>query len=67
MAVVLMVVAFGADVLYLVLAQHRFYREPFRKAAIRAPLIYGGYFVVYLLLYQAAMILAAVSSIRTTG
>ena len=49
---------------YLFAAIRTFYGDILRKALIRAPLLYVGYFIVYALTYQAAMLLALHSTLR---
>lgn len=45
-------------VAYLFVAVRAFYGDTLKKALVRAPLLYVGYFVCYTLVYQAAMMLA---------
>jgi hypothetical protein len=47
---------------YLFLASRSFYGDSGRRALVRAPLLYVGYFACYIVVYQAAMVLALWSS-----
>ena len=49
------------DTVYLFLALRTFYAEPFRKTLIRAPLVFGGYFLIYGVTHAAAMVFSVES------
>ena len=49
---------YGIDTLYLFLALRSFYAEPVKRTLLRAPLTFGGYFLIYGLTHAAAMLWA---------
>ena len=46
---------FILDIVYLFFAVRAFYREPPLKALLRAPLLFAGYFVIYVLGYMVSL------------
>ena len=57
-------VKFLIDILYLFVAARVFYKESVGKALLRAPVIFVGYFVIYVILHNVAMLAALRSATR---
>ncbi len=57
-------VKFLIDIFYLFVASRVFYKETFGKALLRAPVIFVGYFVIYVVLQNIAMLMALRSATR---
>jgi hypothetical protein len=57
-------VKFMVDIFYLFVAARVFYKETFGKALLRAPVIFVGYFVIYVVLQNIAMFMALRSGTR---
>ncbi len=57
-------VKFLVDIFYLFVAARVFYKETFGKALLRAPVIFVGYFVIYVVLQNLAMLMALRSGTR---
>jgi hypothetical protein len=46
---------FILDIVYLFYAQRAFYREPPLKAILRAPVLFAGYFIIYIVIFLASL------------
>jgi hypothetical protein len=57
-------VKFLIDIFYLFVAARVFYKESVGKALLRAPVIFVGYFVIYVILHNVAMIAALRSATK---
>jgi hypothetical protein len=55
---------FLLDIFYLFVATRVFYKESVGKALLRAPVIFAGYFVIYVLLHNVAMLFALRAATR---
>ncbi|MCA1633076.1 MAG: DUF3667 domain-containing protein [Acidobacteria bacterium] len=55
---------FLLDIFYLFVAARVFYRESVGKALLRAPVIFVGYFVIYIIMYNVAMLTALRAATR---
>jgi hypothetical protein len=51
-------VKFLVDIVYLFVAARVFYKESVARALLRAPVIFVGYFVIYVILHNVAMLMA---------
>lgn len=52
---------FVLDIVYLFYAQRAFYRERPLKAMLRAPVLFAGYFIIYVVTYIAALAVTLLS------
>ncbi len=55
---------FLLDIFYLFVAARVFYRESVGRALLRAPVIFVGYFVIYIIMYNVAMLTALRAATR---
>ncbi len=55
---------FILDIVYLFYAQRAFYREPPLKAILRAPVLFAGYFVIYIFIFLASLAVTLVTLAR---
>lgn len=63
-SLIIVLLKFLLDIVYLFVAARVFYKESVGKALLRAPVIFVGYFVIYVILHNVAMLGALRSATR---